>query len=1211
MPLFRVFVLFVSSVSVFAQSLTSLNGIVEDPSGALIPGAAVELLNTENGTKRSVRSDAGGAYAFPQVSPGLYQITATAQGFSKATIPDIRLLVNSPTTVNIRLQVGATTEAVNVSAEAVQVNTTDASLGNAFGTRPILQLPLEGRNVVGLLSLQPGVSFLGEGSTSSRTGSVNGGKSDQANVTLDGVDVNDQQSRSPFTSVLRVTLDSVQEFRVTTTNANADMGRTSGAQIALVTKSGTNDLHGALYEFHRNTITTANSFLNNASVPAVERPKLIRNVFGASAGGPAIRNRLFYFLNYEGRRDASEQAIQRTVPTETFRKGVLLYPTADNRVGRLEGASLRELDPLGIGANAEVMKVLQLYPLPNTFSSGDGLNTAGFRFIAPVGVRWNTYIARLDWNPGAPGVHSLFLRGNLQNDRSNSLPQFPGQPASTVDLANSKGLAAGYNVVFRPNLIGSFRYGYTRQGVENSGLQTASAVTFLSFSEPVGLSTAFTRITPVHNPSQDFTWVRGSHTIQFGAVQRFISNRRVNYERAFHSAQTRASRLEGGGAALAPADLNRNARDTYLSQAVDLLGIISTANANYNYDLSGNVQAVGTPVVRTFNGEEYEFYIQDTWRVGRALTLSGGLRYSLMPPIYEANGMQVAITPTLEDWFNQRGTLAEQGLPGTGVTPIRYVPLGHPDAGDLYSFHKKNFAPRLAIAYSPQSDSGWLKTLFGGPGKTSIRAGWGMFYDLFGQTLMRNADAGAFGMSTQIQTGGTQFNERTAPRFTGIFNLPAEAIPPAPPQQFPVDAPFTFGRGSNIDAALQPPYTMNMTFSVGREFNRGFFVQASYVGRLSRRSLVQADVATPANLIDPRSGMSYFEAASQLAMADKARVPADQLQPIAFWENLWPGAAGGGLTATQRVYQRFIGRSPDYLTAVEDIDFRCAPACSALGPYAIYDRQYASFTAWRSIASGSYHALQITARQRFAAGVSFDLNYTWGKSIDLSSRAESDGTSTIFGFITNPWNPDQHRAVSDYDMTHQWNANWVAELPFGRGKKWASGGGLLNALVGGWQLSGIYRHSTGLPISVRNGRAWPTNWQWQGYATPVRAVTGGVGSFKNAPAVTGAGGPNLFADPIAALAAYDFTVPGQIGERNGLRGDGYFTIDTSLAKTFLMPYGEKHKLQIRWDVFNVTNSVRFDVASLSVDLGARGSFGRYSSLLTQPRVMQFSARYEF
>ncbi|MCU0245134.1 MAG: carboxypeptidase-like regulatory domain-containing protein, partial [Bryobacter sp.] len=263
-------VLLLCAVAVMAQATTTLTGVVTDPTGAAIPGAAIVIENLGTNATRDTVSDAQGRYQFVQVTPGAYRIKAKAQGFSDVIVNDVRLLVNTPATVNVSFEkVGSVATTVEVSAEAVQVNTTDATLGNSFGTKPILQLPFEGRNIVGLLALQPGVSFTADANTATdRSGAVNGGRSDQANVTLDGVDVNDQQTRSAFTSALRVPLDSVQEFRVTTTNANADMGRSSGAQISLVTKSGTNDFHGSAYWYLRNKATNANSFLNNsAGVP--------------------------------------------------------------------------------------------------------------------------------------------------------------------------------------------------------------------------------------------------------------------------------------------------------------------------------------------------------------------------------------------------------------------------------------------------------------------------------------------------------------------------------------------------------------------------------------------------------------------------------------------------------------------------------------------------------------------------------------------------------------------------------------------------------------------------------------------------------------------------------------------------------------------------------------------------------------------------------
>src|SRR5271165_139130 len=331
-----------------AQSgTTSLRGTVLDKSGAAIVGAKVVLTNAAQGLHRDATTDNSGAYEFLSLSPGNYSMTIEKSGFRKFELKDTQLLVNVPATENATLEIGSTTETVEVSAQAAMINTTDASLGTAFNENQIKQLPMEGRNVPDLLSLQAGVAYTGnrpdiDKDTDTRSGAVNGARSDQSNITLDGVDVNTDTKGYAFQSVLPITADSVQEFRVTTSNYNADEGRSSGAQVALITKSGTNNFHGSAYEYHRNTITTANDYFvklaqiqtcqaNN--IPLSEgqcnkAPTLIRNIFGGSLGGPILKDRFFFFLNYEGSRQVQQQSVVRIVPSDAMRDGVITYPCA-------------------------------------------------------------------------------------------------------------------------------------------------------------------------------------------------------------------------------------------------------------------------------------------------------------------------------------------------------------------------------------------------------------------------------------------------------------------------------------------------------------------------------------------------------------------------------------------------------------------------------------------------------------------------------------------------------------------------------------------------------------------------------------------------------------------------------------------------------------------------------------------------------------------
>ena len=461
--------------------------------------------------------------------PGTYSLTAQAPGFNDATIQRIELLVNTPATVNVRFErVGSTSTSVMVEAAAAQLNTTDASLGNVITSNAIVELPSFARNVANLLSFQPGVAFFGIPNSSTgvpddRNGSVNGGRSDQSNITLDGADVNQQSDRAAFTSVLRVTPDSVEEFRTTTTNGGADTGRGSGADITLVTRSGTNNVHGSAYEYRRGSETAANDFFNNRN--GVARPALLINLFGASVGGPIKRNKAFFFVNYEGRRDASATSVNRNVPTENLKQGIVTYHDSTGALQTIGPGQIKSIvDPLGIGVDPAALAVLQKYPVGNNSSLGDGLNFTGYTFNAPIHSKQDTYTAKLDYKLDSSGKESLFWRGNLQNDHAAGTPQFPGQAPNTTTLSNNKGMAAGLTSVLRSNLVSTFRYGFTRQGGETTGILSSNYVTFRNIDPIIGTNTALQRTVPVHTFTEDLAWSHNAHDVKFGFSGRLISN---------------------------------------------------------------------------------------------------------------------------------------------------------------------------------------------------------------------------------------------------------------------------------------------------------------------------------------------------------------------------------------------------------------------------------------------------------------------------------------------------------------------------------------------------------------------------------------------------------------------------------------------------------------------------------------------------------------
>lgn len=1225
----------------WGQATTSVRGHVTDPSGSAVPAASVRLVKNDTNTARATTTGNDGGYEFTQLAPGIYTLSISASGFAQVENKNLELQVSLPATANFQLELAGTTQEVDVTeAGAPMVNTTDATLGNAFDTRQVEQLPIEARNVVELLSLQAGVMYLGnrvDSFNDSRSGAVNGVRSDQSNITLDGVDVNDQNTGQAFFSVLRNTQDSVEEFRVTTSNANADSGRSSGAQVSLVTKSGSNQFHGSLYEYNRNTDYVANDYFLKASQLASGQPNtrapLIRNVFGGSLGGPVLKNRLFFFFNYEGRRDAEASSQVRTVPLPSMRQGLVKYVNAGGGITTLSPAQIQQMDPLGLGEDPAVLAILQGYPMPNDPTQGDGINTSGYRFAADQKRHYNTSIARIDYNITADGRHIVFWRGNLQSDNLGGSPQFPGQPPSTSLLDNSRGFAAGYTAVLSPNKVNTFHWGFTRQGGQTEGVSQQPEVTLSGLDSPMSFSRSSSYHVPVNNFTDDFSWTRGSHSIQFGGNLRNIDNYRLSYDNSFPSANINLgwlvnSGIAGRGVPFDPAvagydPVADSSTQQYDNILMTMVGMVTEGNAVYNYDKHGNPLALGTPLLRDFRWREGELYAQDSWKITRNLTVTYGVRWTLLQTPAESNGTQVGpcvlsgsgCAPlSLTNWL---GISAQQGLTGgaaINAPQISFAPNGRYNGkSDFWEPEYHDFAPRVAVAWSPDFGGGWLAKIFGEKGKTSIRGGYSIFYNHFGASTVNSYNsAGSYGLSSQVQNVPGTVSVSSAPRFTGLTDIPGSVIPAAPAGGFPATpSGDAFAISWGLDRSMKTPYSHAIDFSISRELGKDMILNVAYVGNFARRLPEQEDVAMPLNLVDPKSGMSYFAAATLLSKMAHAGVPVASVQPINYWQDLFGPLAGNGLTATQAVYQQFLENVGNETYALFNLDLPDSQTGAGLNvpghsypSYRYYHNQYSALYSWRTIGTSNYNALQVTLHKRFSEGLQGDFNYTWSKSMDWTSQTERIPTSggNNGAQIMNTWQPNQLYGPSDFDARHQINANWVFDLPFGRQRKFASNmNPWLNTLIGGWQLNGLFRWTSGLPWTVDEGSTWPTNWDEEGWGIfqgPLTASDRKRGS-----------GPNAFANSQTVFDAFRVDYPGESGTRNPLRGDGYFGIDAGLAKVFQPT--ERVRLRLRWDVFNVTNSVRFDVSSIGNRLDQPANFGIYTQTLTNPRIMQLALRVEF
>ncbi len=1267
--LFSVFL--VSSVN--AQSgTTGVNGTVTDQTGAAVPGATVRLVNPATGFTRSMTTNNDGKFNFPGLQPATYRVEVEAPNFKKLINTNVQALVDKPIDINLALEPGDVSAVVDVTSNSIEsiVNTQDASIGNNFVPKQITELPTNLGRVQNLLSLQPAVT---------REGYVAGGRSDQANILLDGVDINDQQTggrsdqfQTSQETVLRSTIESVEEFRITTTNANANLGRSSGAQISLITRRGTNDFSGAVYYYYRPTAFSANSFFNNAAgvygpndqavidglfqagEQRAPRPSLARDVFGGRIGGPIIKDRFFFFYAYEGQREQREVSVTRVVPLAHVGQGQLRFFGAapgdapgTNRLITLTTAQLNQIYNV-VGINPAAVAVLagaaSRYSANDT-SVGDGVNTGGFRFNAATTTKENTHIARFDYRINSK--QTLSFRGNYQYDILAGISQFPDTPAGAL-WEHPWGFVVAHDWSISSNKFNNFRYGLTRQAFSTQGDSSENSVNFRFVYQPLAFARTLSRITPTHNITDDFTWIKGDHTFQFGVNARIVRNQRIDFGSSYDDAVMNPSFYQSSGRILDQAvsaagyTVPTSQRTIIQNAAASLIGRYSQYSGNFIFDLDGNIVEAGTPTERTFATEEYDVYFQDVWRPFRNLTLTLGLRWGFSRPVYEKNGFQVVTTEALGDFFERRKAAALQGRALNDL--IDFERAGPENRGPgFYRADWNNFQPRIAAAWSPSFENKFLRALFGKEGESVVRGGFAITNDYFGQQLAVSFDGLSsigFTSSTTIAANTYNITTNPAPLFTG-FNQNIRALPgiPAPVQRFaePVSPECLAGIEwcpqrieVSLDRTITTPTHYSWNVSYGRELPFGMYFEGSYIGRKARNLLGARDVMALNNLVDT-SGMDWYTAAGMVHDLRAANVAFDSPSVnIPYFNNIF----GAGMPARVRaIIERefgfddptFAGLNPTqtvlYLVSrggYDILDWTFVQLIlddAGATPNLFYHPQYAAFSSFGSFAKSDYQGASFSLRQRLGNTLTFDINYTYSISKDDVSGLQTGGS---YGsqFLLNPLRPEDQYAFSDFDTRHVVNANFVFELPVGNGRKYFSNiGKVADAFFGGWQLAGIYRWNSGQPVSTPFDSAqWATNWNVQSNGTRIRPVDfGAVRSTQNA-----------FINPQQAYNSFRNARPGETGERNVFRGPGYQTLDLGLSKTWRMPWSEKQNLQFRVEVFNVTNVQYFSAQNgnytrstfgLQQDSeisDAASDFGKiYTSIQGSPRFFQFGVRYRF
>jgi hypothetical protein len=1234
-----------------AQDYASVTGVVTDPSGALVPGVSVMLSNPSTAAKFIQTTDNLGSYRFTSVPPSPnYKLTFTHEGFAVAVVLDITLSVGITRTQNVRLAVGGESQTVAVSAgnETVTLDTTDATIGNNIDVQQLNDLPVYDR-AAGINTLfyeQPGVD--------SNQGAVTGARIDQSGVTVDGLDVNDIAAGTTFYIVGQAPVDSVQQFTGSVAGLTSSIGTGSGAQFELVTKNGTNQFHGNVNEYHRDTTTVANTWFNN--LDGLPRTPLIRNQFGADIGGPVKRDKLFFYFDWSDSKIVQSSTAERTVPLPASYGGLLagtLNYINDNAgcgdssrintqpacITTLSASGVQALDPGGSGLDSgELTYIKTRYPAANDLSRGDGVNTGGYRFTYPSPDNRSIYVSRIDYN--LRSTQKVF--GRFTIDRRNdtySLPEFPTDPSTHPFIDDSYGYVVGHTWNIGKNKVNQVYYGDNISKFNFPDLYNPTGANQYSFSGLSGPYTSFDgqkRRVPIPVVRDDFNWQKGHHTLAFGGTFKFIktdSNLTSNFN--FPGVGLQGAALSGGlDPTVRPADINTGPNSVGINDYDSLfatgLGVIGEITTNYTYTNKGVANPEGSGGPRAYRYFQTEAYVGDTWKFNSRLTLSYGLRYQLYSVPYEAHGDESVPSPIpLNTYINDRIAYDKVGNPtnsNTGLPFYSYVLGGKVNHGpNIYQSNYKDFAPRVAFAYALHSDR-----------KTVINGGAGIVYDrsvinainfLQDQIsyLFFNQQINQFGASTV--DGSLAADPRVGANlaYSSSLNPPPVAITsPYTPYIDGTGTPFGLAAGETsfvIDPHLKDPYSIAFNAGIQQELPGHMILKVNYVGRLGRRLNADADASQVLDVPDytGKSTQSMAGAFAGLTAELRANAPITA-QP--WFEDVMPayGTAVGFPNNTSLVAAMAgqLANRGDFADSLQAIAFY-----SYYGGFTGFlpnnigiPSQFGTNAYFTNMGSSNYHGMLVTLVKNISQGLRFEFNYTWSHSIDNTSvSADNNPLFTNSNMICDIVHPRACRGSSDFDVRQEINSNLLYDLPFGKGRTYlGSAPRWADEVIGGWSISGLPYYRTGLAVSA-TADAYLASFDSIDYAI----FTGSKGDLKAAvntdhnsnTVYTFRGGA---AGAAKVLSEFRGPLGIEYGQRNIMRGPGAFFLDAGLGKKFPI-LEDKLNLLFRADAYNLFNHPVFGTGGLDIVNNA-SQFGQITVTDNGPdgqsaRVAQFSLRLEF
>ena len=1140
-----------------AQTLGEITGDVTDPSGAAVPSAVVTVTNMATNLSRQTKTNTAGLYVFPDLVPGTYEVKVAASGFDTMVKTNIVLEVQQTARIDFAVQVGHSTQTVDVAANAAALSTETATVGTVVEEQRIMDLPLNGRSYFSLVALSPGVTtgFVPAAQAAGRLGgtraaltiAVTGGRSTWENYTLDGITNTDIDFN---TYILQPSVDALQEFKVQSGIYPAEFGRELG-QVNAATKPGTNEFHGALWEFLRNDILDAKPYdfasaTRSATNPPPVKAPYRQNQYGFELGGPIWipklyngKNRLFFMSNFE------EYNSRQTTPTiittlpgsmrngdfsSILAAGYQLYNPM-TRVGNTlsqvvtsQAPFSGNLIPASMISPQSLLLLNKWYPLPNLPQVTAGLPYNNYQYGLKIPTDKNTLTNRIDF---AESATSQWFGRYSRNEESTleNTGQITDDAETLYTLASQWMLS---NVrTFSPTKVNEARFGYnsmfnniTQQlankenvnqelgtpivpsdpnsyGVPNISL----AQNLASFGNPT--SSPFQIKDKYYEGVDNFSWITGKHSLRFGGEYRYnefpqVGNEFPRGQFYFDSQYTNQVTPSGGGTG------GYTGADLLLGDTYDAIIAVSLAKAD-------------------FRNSEWATYLDDTWRVSSKLTVTMGLRWEVAQPLLDKDGLEpdVQIQQPLPDVANVSNLALHPVYVRTGTgnfydgINFRYEPYWAANGGiagspplqtvrdgrlgsRLINTNWRDLAPRFGVAFSPNNQ--W-----------AIRAGFGIFYSQESKNSIFDLARGMGGRATTLAPATW-----SAPTFTYTNFINTASLPVTIP------IGLTWGAAQHLPDSSSMEYILN----VQRTLGSGTIFEAGYVGSLSRH----LDF-----LLDENQGIL------------NPALPAVQRLPYPEW-----GASG-----------------IQYLMAA---------------------------------GSGDYNALSVKLTQRFGSNLSSLLGYTWSKSLD--------DTSAIRGTVGSDFSPQNalcptscEYAPSDFNIPQRFVASVLYLLPFGRGQRFLSHGGPVNQIVGGWQLSTIMTLQSGGTVNTSSWDSAGTN--FVSNATRLNCVPG-------VDPVLPGNNSNGWFNP----AAFANTVAGTFGDcgRNTLRGPWLGNEDVSIVKYF--PIRERKTLEFRTEMFNAPNHVELtENGQLSWGNGSSpkpsATFGRITATLNPMRQIQFALKFSF